>query len=109
MYKTYRYISMYQLVNQMKTSEDHIVKIAKALSDKARVRILQEIAKRGKISCGDAEDIALLSQPTCSHHIKVLVDAGLLVAEKTGRHVIIKVNTDALDEFMEMVTVSVKR
>jgi DNA-binding transcriptional ArsR family regulator len=91
-----------------KSSEDHIVKIAKALADKARVRILQEIAKRGKISCGDAEDIALLSQPTCSHHIKVLIDAGLLISEKNGRHVIIKVNKEVLIEFTEMVGVSAK-
>ena len=93
----------------MKTSEDQIVKIAKALSDKARVRILQEIAKRGSISCGDAEDIALLSQPTCSHHIKVLIDAGLLYAKKNGRHVMITVNKKALDEFTALISVSAKR
>ena len=93
----------------MKTAEDHIVKIAKALSDKTRVRILQEIAKRGCISCGDAEDIALLSQPTCSHHIKVLIDAGLLSPKKNGRHVMITVNKKALDEFAALVAVSAKR
>ena len=93
----------------MKTSEDHIVKIAKALSDKTRVRILQEIAKRGTITCGDAEDIAFLSQPTVSHHIKVLVEAGLLDAEKDGRCVMISVNKKALDEFTALVSVSAKR
>jgi len=93
----------------MKASEDHIVKIAKALSDKTRVRILQEIAKRGRITCGDAVDIAFLSQPTVSHHIKVLVDAGLLDAEKNGRHVIISVNKKALDEFTALISISAKR
>ena len=93
----------------MKTSEDHIVKIAKALSDKARVRILQEIAKRGQISCGDAEDIALLSQPTCSHHIKVLIEAGILNAVKNGRHVMITVNKEVLKEFTDLIAISAKR
>ena len=92
----------------MKTSEDHIVKIAKALSDKTRVRILQDIAKRGSVSCGDAINVACLSQPTVSHHIKVLVDAGLLIAEKNGRHVIIKVDKKVLNLFTEMVAMSVK-
>ena len=92
----------------MKTSEDHIVMIAKAFSNKTRVRILQEIAKRGRITCGDAVDIAFLSQPTVSHHIKVLVDAGLLNAEKDGRHVIITVNKEVIDEFTELVSVSAK-
>ena len=93
----------------MKTSEDHIVKVAKALADKARVRIFQEIARRGSISCGDAEGIAMLSQPTCSHHIKVLVDAGLLHTRKNGRHVMISVNKKALEEFTSFVEVCTKR
>ncbi|MBI1803741.1 MAG: helix-turn-helix transcriptional regulator [Ignavibacteriae bacterium] len=93
----------------MKTSEDHIVKIAKALSDKTRVRILQDIAKRGSVTCGDAINVACLSQPTVSHHIKVLVDAGLLNADKNGRHVIITVNKEVLKEFTELVSVSTKR
>ena len=92
----------------MNASEAHIVKIAKALSDKARVRLVQEIAKRGRMTCGDAEDIALLSQPTVSHHIKVLVDAGILIAEKDGRHVIISVNRKALDDFTALVSVSAR-
>ena len=56
----------------MINNEDDIVKIAKALSDKTRVRILKEIACKGSISCGDAEKIAELSQPTVSHHLKFL-------------------------------------
>ena len=92
----------------MKTSEDHIVKVAKALSDKTRVRILQQIAKCGSVSCGDAENIAGLSQPTVSHHLKVLVDAGLLIAEKNGRHVNIKVNKAVLNEFTELLALSGK-
>lgn len=92
----------------MKTVEDNIVKIAKALSDKTRIRILKEIAKKGSISCGDAEEIAKLSQPTVSHHLKILTDAGLLNAEKNGRHVLISVNTDALKEFSSLLSESVK-
>ncbi|MFI5253130.1 MAG: ArsR/SmtB family transcription factor [Bacteroidota bacterium] len=93
----------------MKTSEEYIVKIAKALSDKSRVRIMQEIAKRGSVSCGDAVHIANLSQPTVSHHVKVLVEAGLLIAVKNGRHVNIKVNKEVLNEFTELIGISAKR
>jgi DNA-binding transcriptional ArsR family regulator len=58
----------------MKTVEENIFKIAKALSDKTRIRILKEIARKGRISCGDAEKIAELSQPTVSHHLKILTE-----------------------------------
>ncbi len=91
----------------MKTKEDNIVKIAKALSDKTRIRLLKEIATMGSISCGDAEKIAELSQPTVSHHLKILTDAGLLNAEKDGRHVIISVNKEALEEFKSLISDSI--
>ncbi len=84
--------------------EDRIVKVAKALADKSRVRILREIAKRGQITCGDAVGISSLCQPTVSHHIKVLVDAGLLDTVKEGRHVIISVNRKVLAEFSRLVS-----
>lgn len=87
----------------MKTTEDHIVKIAKALSDKTRVRILREIAKLGSLGCGDAEKISGLSQPTVSHHIRILTEAGLIIAEKNGRHVQITVNAEALEEFAALL------
>jgi ArsR family transcriptional regulator len=87
----------------MKTAEDHIIKVAKALSDKTRVRILQEISRRGTIGCGEAEKIAVLSQPTVSHHIKILIEAGLVIATKNGRHVRISVNKSALDEFTALL------
>ena len=91
----------------MKTEENNIVKIAKALSDKTRIRILKEIAAKGSISCGDAEKVVDLSQPTVSHHIKILTDAGLLNTEKDGRHVIISVNKKALELFSKMISVSI--
>jgi ArsR family transcriptional regulator len=92
----------------MKTEEDNIAKVAKALSDKTRIMILKEIAAKGSISCGDAEKVVLLSQPTVSHHIKILVDAGLLNTEKDGRHVIISVNKKALEAFSLMISNAMK-
>jgi ArsR family transcriptional regulator len=92
----------------MKPAENQIVRVAKALADKTRVRILQDIARRGSVSCGDTICVAELSQPTVSHHIKILVDAGLLNAEKKGRHVIISVNKKALGEFTSLVATVAK-
>ena len=92
----------------MKTEENNIAKIAKALSDKTRIRILKEIAAKGSISCGDAEKVVDLSQPTVSHHIKILTDAGLLNTTKNGRHVIVSVNKKALEIFSKMISDSIK-
>jgi ArsR family transcriptional regulator, arsenate/arsenite/antimonite-responsive transcriptional repressor len=92
----------------MKLSDEHIVIIAKALADKTRLRILNEIARGKSITCGEAEKIAGLSQPTVSHHLKVLYDAGLLITQKNGRHVNIAVNKKALDDFSKLIADSMK-
>ncbi len=92
----------------MKTEEENIAKIAKALSDKTRIKILKEIAAKGSISCGDAEKVVGLSQPTVSHHIKILTDAGLLNTEKDGRHLRISVNNKTLEEFSSLIFDSIK-
>ena len=103
-----QHIDSFRLV-RMKLSDDHVVTIAKALADKTRLRILSEIARGKSITCGEAEEIAGLSQPTVSHHLKVLFDAGLLITTKKGRHVNISVNKKAFDQFSEMIARSMKR
>ena len=58
----------------------------KALADPARLRLLSLIAAQegGDACVCDLTEPVGLSQPTVSHHLKVLVDAGLLTREKRG-------------------------
>lgn len=57
----------------------------KALADPARVRIVNVLATAGKPVCAcDLEQPTGLSQPTVSHHMKRLVTAGLVHAERHG-------------------------
>jgi len=87
----------------MKTAEDEIVRIAKALSDRTRVRILCEVSKRKHMTCGETETLAGLAQPTVSHHLKILTESGLLDMEKDGRHAIFTVNHGVLDAFIHLL------
>lgn len=65
------------------------------LADPTRFKILEFLAEpipgccsRGDGVCGcDLEAFLDLSQPTVSHHMKQLVDAGLVTAERRGRWV----------------------
>lgn len=59
----------------------------KALADPARVRLVALISHApGQEACVcDLTDPLGLAQPTVSHHLKVLVDAGLLTREQRGR------------------------
>jgi len=70
-------------------SEDDAVRLArtlKALADPARLRLLSLIAAHdGAEACVcDLIEPVGLSQPTVSHHLKVLVEAGFLTRTKRG-------------------------
>lgn len=57
--------------------------IFKALSDETRMHIVSFLAGRQGSSCGDISvHFQDLSQPTLSHHFKVLVEAGIITVEK---------------------------
>lgn len=63
-----------------------LAKVVKALADPARLRLLSLIAAHeGSEACVcDLIEPLGLSQPTVSHHLKVLVDAGLVTRDKRG-------------------------
>ena len=68
-----------------------------ALADPVRLRILSLVADAGEVcSCNLLEPLAK-SQPTVSHHTKVLADAGLIRGEKRGRWVWWSLVPDRLD------------
>ena len=80
-----------------------IEKVAAALSDQNRLKILQEIARRGTVTCKEAGEIIALSQPTVSHHIRLLVEAGLVETQKDGRCSNLTVNKKKLAEFAQFI------
>jgi ArsR family transcriptional regulator, arsenate/arsenite/antimonite-responsive transcriptional repressor len=62
-----------------------LARVLGALADPVRLRLLSLVASQVEICSCDLEAPLGKSQPTVSHHTKVLADAGLLVGEKRGR------------------------
>ena len=68
----------------------------KALGDPARVRIVNLLASSGGSVCACEFEPALgLSQPTVSHHLKKLTDAGLIEREQRGKWAYFSINPEA--------------
>jgi ArsR family transcriptional regulator, arsenate/arsenite/antimonite-responsive transcriptional repressor len=57
------------------------------LADPVRRQLLHHLADRDVCTCGDLVDELEVGQPTVSHHLKVLREAGLVVGERCGRYV----------------------
>jgi ArsR family transcriptional regulator, arsenate/arsenite/antimonite-responsive transcriptional repressor len=66
---------------------DDLARVFAALGDPVRLRLLSLVADAGEICSCDLEQPLGKSQPTVSHHTKVLADVGLVLGEKRGRWV----------------------
>ena len=75
-----------------------VVKIGKALSDENRVKILQMLTDGEKCGCKLLEAFEI-TQPTLSHHMKILCDSRLVDARKDGKWSHYSVNRDVVREF----------
>jgi ArsR family transcriptional regulator len=81
-----------------------IEKISKALGDANRLRILQHISKKGGCGqCAEINDVIELTQPSISHHIKILTEAGIIEPEKEGRNHKYNLNERLLAEYTDMI------
>jgi ArsR family transcriptional regulator len=77
---------------------ERIAPLLKALADPVRLRLVSLVAAHegGEACVCDLNDAFDLSQPTISHHLKVLHEAGLLEREKRGVWVYYRVDGKAL-------------
>jgi len=79
-------------------------KISKALADPNRLAILKEIKKnKDCLYCCDLNETLNLAQPSIWHHIKQLIDTGLVTSDKEGRNVRYSLNNKVLDEYIRFV------
>jgi ArsR family transcriptional regulator, arsenate/arsenite/antimonite-responsive transcriptional repressor len=79
---------------------ERIAPMLKAIADPVRLRLLSLVAAHegGEACVCDLNDAFDLSQPTISHHLKVLHEAGLLDRSKRGVWVYYRVHTEVLTD-----------
>jgi len=78
-----------------------------ALSDPARLRMLSLIASDDEVCSCALEEPLNKSQPTISHHTRILAAAGLIVGEKRGRGMWWRVVPERLNEVARILSDSV--
>ena len=77
-------------VSDAPLTDDHAAELAQvyaALADPVRLKLLSLIAASGEVCSCELVAPLSKSQPTVSHHTKVLADAGLISGDKRGRWV----------------------
>jgi ArsR family transcriptional regulator len=74
----------------------------KALADPTRVAIVNRLAAGEECCVCDLTDAFELSQPTVSHHLRILRDAGLVDAERRGTWAFYRLVPDAIERLREV-------
>ena len=79
---------------------ERVAPLLKALADPVRLRLMSLVASHadGEACVCDLNDAFDLSQPTISHHLKVLHEAGLLERDKRGVWVYYRLDARALED-----------
>jgi ArsR family transcriptional regulator, arsenate/arsenite/antimonite-responsive transcriptional repressor len=84
---------------------EQIAGLLKALADPVRLRLMSLVASHegGEACVCDLNDAFDLSQPTISHHLKVLHEAGLVQRDKRGVWVYYRASTEALSALATLI------
>jgi len=81
------------------STDQHISMVAKALSHPARIAILRILALRKQFTCGEIVEVLPLAQPTVSHHLKELMESGLITVTIDGKKSLYDVNWNSWNRY----------
>lgn len=82
----------------MTTTE--FLRIAKALADARRLAILERIASGEEMPCQHLCEHFPVSQPTMSHHLRLLTDVGLIEMRREGQYVHYRLRADVVRAYI---------
>ena len=84
-----------------------LAQVFKALGDPVRLRLVSLIGAHqgGEVCVCDLTDAFDLTQPTISHHLKVLREAGIIASERRGTWVYYRLEPAALDRMAALLSV----
>ncbi len=84
---------------------ERLGRVAKALGDPIRMQLVDVLRKHaGQVCVCELVPLFDLAQPTVSHHLKVLREAGIVGSERRGLWAYYHVNPDALEELSEWLS-----
>jgi len=75
-------------------STDPDVALLSALADPVRLSIVRQLASSTDVCACDFSECCTVSQPTISHHLKVLREAGVVVSERRGTNIMYSLAPD---------------
>ena len=91
----------------MTKSTDPDVQLLQAAADPIRLRMLRQLALGGGVCACDFVSTASVSQPTISHHLRVLRESGWVSTERRGTWIWYSLRPEAVERFARLAGVIV--
>jgi ArsR family transcriptional regulator, arsenate/arsenite/antimonite-responsive transcriptional repressor len=86
----------------VKRQTDPDVLLLQAAADPTRLAILRQLSLDGQVCACDFTDCCYVSQPTVSHHLKVLREAGWVEAERRSNWIYYRLRPEAIARFRRL-------
>ena len=84
-------------------TREEVSEVSKALSDSNRLKIIEMLVEGEKCGCRLLEELKV-TQPTLSHHMKVLGECGLVISRKEGKWQHYSINCTRFQDFKNYIS-----
>ena len=81
---------------------DPDVRLLSALADPVRLEIVRELAGSSEVCACDLTSCCTVRQPTVSHHLRVLREAGVVMSERRGNNIYYWLTPDLVDRIAQI-------
>lgn len=88
-----------------RSSAEELARTLRAVADPTRLQLLSVILDSAdkRATVGQLADSLELRQPTVTHHVRILVDDGLLIRERAGKYIWLSVAADRLASIEDLL------
>ena len=73
-----------------------------ALADPVRLSFVRQLAAANEVCACDFSECCTVSQPTISHHLKVLREAGVVISERQGTNIVYSLSPDFAQRWAQL-------
>ncbi|WP_338473316.1 metalloregulator ArsR/SmtB family transcription factor (plasmid) [Niallia sp. XMNu-256] len=98
----YTYFHKYRnnRIEVLNVYDEIAVKVYKALGEPTRLQIVNKLANLPEMACNEiVDELDINSNSTLTHHLKLLIDCGLLVVKKEGTYRYYSLQRDVLEKY----------
>jgi DNA-binding transcriptional ArsR family regulator len=87
----------------MRKTTDPEVLLLQALAEPTRLAIVRQLAREGEVCACDFTACCQVAQPTVSHHLKVLRQAGVVVSDRRGTWIYYRLRPEAMRRLADLL------